>query len=633
MKTSRWKPLWTLCSILCVASFTMITAMAMAQAIEHLRSPSSPDAYINSRAAATDPRVNLAPGLYDAGEAAWGMERIASLPKPPGFASGPGALPDWGSMNTDIAFSGSHLFVGNYDGINIYDIANPARIALISSIFCPGGQGDVSVYDGLLFMSVEGMNGRLDCGAQGFPPPKQSAPIPASQSSLDTQFTLLPSLSSTERMRGIRIFDIHNLSEPRQVADVQTCRGSHTNTLVLDPHDTKDVYLYVSEISNVRPRSELANCVGGEPSIHPATSLFDIDIVKVPLAHPERARVVGSPRIFINFNTGASDGLWQGGDHGPNTQDTESTNGCHDITVFSALGLAAGACMGNGILLDIHDPVHPVRVDAAIDPNFSFWHSATFSNDGTKVLFTDEWGAGQQPHCRATDPMNWGADAIFLLREQKLTLASYYKMPAAQTRLKNCTAHNGSLIPIPGRDTEVQAWYQGGISIVDFTDASHPFEIGYFDRGPVDGERMAMGGEWSAYYYNGYIFGSEIARGVDVFELKPDRYLTQNEIDAASQIHLDHLNVQNQPKIVWPPTPVTARAYIDQLARSQSMPAAAINDLRTVLDATADSSQRRSSRLKEMAHDLELSATRAPTEIDAERMRALARILKIQATR
>jgi hypothetical protein len=229
--------------------------------------------------------------------------------------------------------------------------------------------------------------------------------------------------------------------------------------------------------------------------------------------------------------------------------------------------------------------------------------------------------------------MNWGADAIFLLREQKLTLASYYKMPAAQTRLKNCTAHNGSLIPIPGRDTEVQAWYQGGISIVDFTDASHPFEIGYFDRGPVDGERMAMGGEWSAYYYNGYIFGSEIARGVDVFELKPDRYLTQNEIDAASQIHLDHLNVQNQPKIVWPPTPVTARAYIDQLARSQSMPAATINDLRTVLDVTADSSQRRSSRLKEMAHDLELSATRSPTEIDAERMRALARILKIQATR
>jgi len=593
--------------------------------------------YINPRADAKDPRIGLKPGLYDAGEASFGLERIASLQKPAGFApdlasivlseqsSAMPAVPDYGGVNSDMAFSGSHLFVGNYDGVNIYDISDPTKIRLVSSILCPGGQGDVSVYGHLLFMSVEAMNGRLDCGMGGFPP-ASSVPAPG------MPFSLPPSISSPERIRGIRIFDFSNLSEPRQVADVQTCRGSHTHTLVLDPRDEKNVYLYVSEIANIRPKSELAGCSAGEPSIDPKTSLFSIDIVKVPLAHPELASVAASPHLFIDSRTSRIDGLWMGGYHGDGTQDTQATNGCHDITVYSEIGLAAGACIGNGILLNIRDLLHPVRIDAVVDPNYSFWHSATFSNDGTKVLFTDEWGAGQLPHCRATDPMSWGTDAIFKLQRGKLALASYYKMPAPQTDLENCVAHNGSLIPIPGRDVEVQAWYQGGISIVDFTDAAHPMEIGYFDRGPVNEHLLVLGGEWSAYYYNGFIFGSEIARGGDVFKLVPNHFLTQNEIDAASQVSLVRLNVQNQQHTVWPATVVTARAYLDQLERSDSLPPSTITTIRTALNANGASPRwGQLTQMAALAKDLERIAALTMTPIEGDRMRGLATILRIRA--
>ena len=222
--------------------------------------------------------------------------------------------------------------------------------------------------------------------------------------------------------------------------------------------------------------------------------------------------------------TGNMNGLWKGGNHGDGTQTTSATRGCHDITVYTWLGLAGGACSGNGILLDIKDPAHPKRIDAVTDPNYAFWHSANFSNDGKTVLFTDEWGGGGQPRCRASDPMAWGADAIFsITSDKKLKLDSYYKMPAPQTDKENCVAHNGSMIPVPGRNIEVQSWYQGGVSIMDYTDPTHPFEIGYFDRGPVDDSRPAMGGQWSTYYYNGYIYGSEIARGTDVLKLVPTK--------------------------------------------------------------------------------------------------------------
>jgi len=627
----------------------------------------SPSVYTNPRAGADDPRVGLKAGLYDAGEASFGMERLISLPKPAGFApdlasiaafdaapapppppagtppargpqSGPRA--NYGGTNSDLAFEGPTLFVGNYFGINFYDISNPAKIKLITSVVCPGGQGDVSVYGHLLFMSVEAANGRLDCGTQGFPTPAAATATPppsAGPANADAAAGPRrppPPPPSPDRIKGIRIFDITDISQPKQVAEVQTCRGSHTHTLVIDPKDKDNIYVYISGSAGVRPAEELAGCSGADPDKDPDTALFTIVVIKVPLAHPELAKVVASPRIFTDPETGNMNGLWKGGNHGEGTQTTSMTRGCHDITVRSDLGLAAGACSGNGILLNISDPVHPVRIDAVTDPNYAFWHSANFSNDGTKVLFTDEWGGGGQPRCRATDPMNWGADAIFNLKSDKLTLASYYKMPAPQTELENCVAHNGSLIPIPGRDVEVQSWYQGGVSIVDFTDISHPIEIGYFDRGPVDGTKHAMGGQWSTYWYNGYIYGSEIARGVDVFKLVPNKYITQNEIDAASQVQVAELNVQNQQKFVWPANFVTAKAYIDQLTRNKALDAKRLAALNEAIDKaeTSQSKPKNVTQLRAMAVSLDKDAATAKTPGDAYRMHALAEIMKQSGT-
>jgi hypothetical protein len=398
---------------------------------------------------------------------------------------------------------------------------------------------------------------------------------------------------------------------------------------VIDPKDKENVYIYVSGTGTPRLPEELAGCSGGDQSATADSSLFRIDIIQVPLAHPELAKIVAGPRIFTDAQTGAINGLWKGGKHGEGTQTTSVTDKCHDITVYSALGLAAGACSGNGILLNISDPMHPARIDAVSDPNYAFWHSATFNNDGTKVLFTDEWGGGGQPRCRATDPMNWGADAIFTLSKGKLSLASYYKMPAPQTEMENCVAHNGSLIPIPGRDVFVQAWYQGGVSIMDFTDAGHPFEIAYFDRGPVDDAKRAGGGMWSVYWYNGYIYGSEIARGVDVFKLVPNQFLTQNEIDAANQVHFDELNVQNQPKITWPENFIVARAYLDQLARSNALAAAKVASLRAAIDqADTSHAPKELAQLKTLAAALDKDANAVKTPADAQRMRLLAAIMK-----
>jgi len=626
----------------------------------------NPSVYTNPRTGADDPRVGLKAGLYDAGEASSGLQRIVSLPKPAGFApdlasiaaydaapappppppgtpppeSGPQSGPraNYGGTNSDLAFSGTSLFVGNYSGINFYDISDPAKIKLVTSIVCPGGQGDVSVYGHLLFMSVEAANGRLDCGTRGFPTPAGAAtppPVePATPDAAAGPHRPPPPPPSPDRIKGIRIFDISDLSKPKQVAEVQTCRGSHTHTLVLDPKDKDNVYLYISGSAGVRPAEELAGCSGADPDKDPDTALFTIVVIKVPVAHPELAKIVASPRIFTDPQTGNMNGLWKGGNHGEGTQTTSMTRGCHDITVRSDLGLAAGACSGNGILLNITNPVNPVRVDAVNDPNYAFWHSANFSNDGTKVLFTDEWGGGGQPRCRASDPMNWGADAIFKLNKGKLTLASYYKMPAPQTELENCVAHNGSLIPIPGRDVEVQSWYQGGVSIVDFTDVEHPIEIGYFDRGPVDGIKRAMGGQWSTYWYNGYIYGSEIARGVDVFKLVPNKYLTQNEIDAATQVHVAELNVQNQQKFSWPANFVVAKAYIDQLARDNALAPERVIALNAAI-AKAEAPHSRSkdvAQLRVMAVSLDKDAAAGKTPTDAYRMRALAEIMKRSGT-
>jgi hypothetical protein len=473
---------------------------------------------------------------------------------------------------------------------------------------CPGGQGDVSVYKNLMFMSVEMPNGRIDCGAQGFEPP-----APGSQPQQG------PPAAQKERFRGVRIFDISDIKSPKQVAAVQTCRGSHTHTLVVDPNDKDNVYIYVSGTSFVRQSAELEGCSGEKPDKDPNTALFRIDVIKVPLASPQDAKIVSSPRLFMDPQSGSLAGLSSGATHG--TGKPQPTDQCHDITVYSQIGLAAGACSGNGILIDIKDPANPKRLDAVNDPNYAYWHSASFSNDGKKVVFTDEWGGGLGARCRATDPNQWGADAVFNVEDNKLKFAGYYKLPAAQGISENCVAHNGSLIPIPGRDVEVQAWYQGGISVMDFTDAQHPVEIAYFDRGPIDPNMLVLGGDWSAYWYNGHIYASEIARGLDILELTPTKFLTQNEIDAARTIHLSELNVQNQQRFDWPRTLVVAKAYLDQLERSQALPADQIASVRHAIQSND------TAKLKSLAASVEQSAS-GKSGADATRLTELAEILK-----
>jgi len=633
---------------------------------------------------ANDPRFKLTPGLYDAGEAAMGMQHLLLLKKPDAFQLGvsdpddpkvekivgqlgmgnnkkiPKAahllIAQLAFSNSDLAFEGNHLFQGNFYGVNIYDIADPAKTTLLTSLVCPGGQGDVSVYKNLLFMSVEMPNGRLDCGVQGFPP----EPPPADEDKdkdkasandkdkdqnsaggkdsdksdkddKDKEKKHPIPVAQKDRFRGVRIFDISDISNPKQVAAVQTCRGSHTHTLVVDPNDKDNVYIYVSGTSFVRQPEELTGCSGEKPDKDPNTALFRIDVIKVPVAAPQEAKVVSSPRVFMDPRTGAINGLNNGGTHSKKGMEkAEDTNQCHDITVYSAIGLAAGACSGNGILLDIKDPVHPQRVDAVNDPNYSYWHSASFSNDGSKVVFTDEWGGGLGARCRPNDPNKWGADAIFRLKDDKLTFANYYKLPAAQGDTENCVAHNGSLIPIPGRDIEVQACYQGGVSVMDFTDPANPFEIAYFDRGPIDPKVLVLGGDWSAYWYNGYIYGSEIARGLDVFQLTPTKFLTQNEIDAAKTVQVADLNVQDQQKIEWPAKLIVAKAYLDQLSRSQALPASRIAQFQKAIDKAERSHMSKSdlAKLKGMAPSLEKSAAAAKSPADSKRMHALAGVLE-----
>ena len=544
-----------------------------------------------------DPRVGLAAGFRDAGEAALNMQIVASLPKPAGFfdperpsgislsrlqeiedaASGntpetPDEDEDENSdprpallsfSNTDLLFSGNYMVAGNYHGFNTYDISNARAPRHIGSVVCPGGQGDVSLVGNLLIMSVQEARGRLDCGLQGVPEPV-----------------------SDERVRGIRIFDVSDFTRPTQVAAVQTCRGSHTHTVVSDPTTTSgNIYVYVSGTSAARDDEELAGCSNDSPFEDENSALFRIEVIEIPAQNPAAARIVNRPFIFADPDNGTLAGLWDGGDHGDGTQTTRQTNQCHDITTFPGIGLAAGACSGNGILLDISDPANPERLDQVIDPGFSYWHSATFNNRGDKVIFTDEWGGGGRPRCRAQDPLTWGADAFYDIVDGKLQFRSHYKMSAPQTDTENCVAHNGSLIPVPGRDLFVQAWYQGGVSLVDFTDSMNPVEIAFFDRGPIDEEELITGGYWSTYWYNGHIYGTEISRGLDVFALQSSDYLTENEIAAASLPELNGIvNAQTQQIVKWPAVPVVARAYMDQLQRENRLTTSQAGELSDVLE-------------------------------------------------
>ena len=515
-------------------------------------------------ARSTDPRTSLKGGAGNAQQAIKHLELVSSTPKADGWFN-PRDLGDFDFANSDLAFQKDLVFQGGWHGWQAWDISDPKAPKRRAAMVCQGGQGDPSVFGNLLFMSVEEGNGRVDCGTQGV---------------ADTV--------SAMRFIGVRIFDISNLDAPKQIAAVQTCRGSHTHTLVTDPKDKAHVYVYVQGTSGVRSPNELAGCVQNPDDTN--TALFRIEVIKVPLAAPQDAKIVNMPRIFADAS-GKAAGLWKGGDHGRGTQNTGRTDQCHDITAYPEIGLAAGACSGNGILLDISNPSHPKRIGEVIDPNFAYWHSATFSNDGRTVIFTDEWGGGTQARCRAGDNPRWGADAFYTLgTDRTLTPAGYYKLPAAQGNTENCVAHNGSLIPVPGRDIMAQAWYQGGISVFDFTDPAKPLELAYFDRGPIDPARLTLAGFWSVYWYNGHLIASEIARGLDIFALQPSEFLSQNEIDAAKLITRDEMNAQLQTRIVWPAHFSVARAYVDQLQRGKALSDVRIADIRRAIDTAVRSS-------------------------------------------
>ena len=614
---------------------------------------------------AIDPRVGLRAGVMDAAEASWNMKVVSKTQPPPKFL---------GSMNSDMAFTGNYAIQGNYNGFQIWDISVPSKPVLKTAFYCPASQSDVSVYKNLLFVSGEGNSGRLDCGDQG-----------------------VKDVVSKDRLRGLRIFDITDIANPKYVGNVQTCRGSHTHSVLADPKDTENVYVYISGSAGVRSAEELPGCVNATPDKDANSALFRIEVIKVPLAHPEQAAIVSSPRIFNDLTAPASHGeapediaaaakvaaaakakgaftatilgaeqvlppqftrpmldsivKARNGTGAPTSADSATLRAalpamiakmvgdapsgsgprpgptqCHDITVYPALGIAGGACEGYGLLLDIRNPTNPVRIGAVADSNFSYWHSATFNNDGTKVLFSDEWGGGGGPKCRVTDKKEWGANAIFTIENGQMKFQSYYKLPAAQTAQENCVAHNGSLIPIPGRDVMVQSWYQGGISIFDWTDAKNPKEIAYFDRGPADSTRMSMGGTWSVYWYNGSIVSSEIARGLDIAELTPSEFISQNEIDAAKTVHLDYLNAQGQPKNVWPPSFALARSFVDQLERNKCLSVGRITAVRQALSgAERASGVQRRDALTQTATQLDGDARGS---CDAGKVRMLERAVR-----
>jgi LVIVD repeat-containing protein len=655
-------------------SLSLVLGLVSLAACAHSTSSSQPGAPspADSRSTAApspDPRIGLRAGKMDAAEAVWNLRVLSKTPPSEQFAD---------ETNSDLAFTGHYAIQGSYNGYQVWDITNPSHPTLKDGYVCPASQSDVSVYKNLLFVSGENLSARLDCGTQGV---------------TDTV--------SSERLRGIRIFDISDISHPRNVGNVQTCRGSHTHSLLVDPKDPENVYVYISGSSRVRSPNELPGCTGGMPSKDPNSALFRIEVIKVPLAHPEQAAIVSSPRIFNGLVAPPSHGeapedslaeakeladakaaglftavvpgerevvippehsrmmldslvRARNGTGEPTAADSaalrraipgmvaammaahlaahpepDSGSGptqCHDITLYPAIGLGGGACEGYGLLLDIRDPAHPVRIAAVSDSNFSYWHSATFNNDGTKILFSDEWGGGGQPKCRKTDKREWGADAIFTIAQQKMQFQSYYKLPAPQTPQENCVAHNGSLIPIPGRDVMVQAWYQGGLSVFDWTDAAHPKEIAFFDRGPVDSTKMEGAGYWSTYWYDGVIVGSEITRGLDIFELKPSGFISQNEIDAAKSVHLDYFNTQGQVKLVWPATFSLARAYLDQLERSKGLDAGKISATREALTgAEKASGTKRQEALTQLATRLDGDTAGAG---DPAKVRALAGVAR-----
>jgi hypothetical protein len=561
-----------------------------------------------------DPRDALAPGMRDAAVAQSGMRLVGTVGKPVALDSVQGLS----FINSDIAFKGTLVYQGNFGGFSIWDVKNPKKPVLVSVVPCVTAQGDPSIVGNLLFISAEGGGNRSDCAKGGVKDPQ-------------------------DHMAGVRIYDVSNPKAPRLVKNVQTCKGSHTHTVIPSKADKGILYIYVSGNQNARPAEELAGCNNGTDAADEGNSLFRLDVIKVPLAHPEQAEVVTGARIFTGLDApplsaerSAAVAARQAADTSRATRPRPTgPRNCHDVTAYPALDLLAGACASYGLLVDISNPEKPMRLDAAADTNFSLWHTAVFSNDGSKVVFTDEWGGGLAPNCQATSALEMGGNTTLTIgADRKLTQHAYFKLPSAQSAQENCVSHNGGLVPVPGRDIMVQGWYQGGVDVIDFTDPDHPFEIGYFDRGPVDrpGEkppepylRSTMGGSWGAYWYNGYVYSSELARGLDVLELVPTAQLSANEIAAAKLVTWAEYNPQSQPKITWPAAFPVARAYLDQLARNDGLPAARISAINTSLDAAEKKpGGARKSALTTLAKEVQADAAGAK---DPARVNALANVL------
>jgi hypothetical protein len=452
-------------------------------------------------------------------------------------------------------------------------------------------------------------------------------------------------------MAGVRIYDVSDPTAPRLVKNVQTCKGSHTHTVIPDPRDKGVIYIYVSGNQGARPDSELTGCKEGTDPADTTNSLYRLDVIRVPLAHPEQAEVVTGARIFTGLapapraasrpdrRAARAETAGTPAPAPPPPPPTGPRN-CHDVTAYPAMHLLAGACASYGLLVDISNPLKPVRLDAIADTNFSLWHTAVFSNDGKRVVFTDEWGGGTGPMCQATSMMEMGGNTVLTIGPgHKYTQHAYFKIPTAQTAQENCVSHNGGLIPIPGRDIMVQGWYQGGVSVMDFTDPDHPKELAYFDRGPIDPPpapgadsaataagggrpRGTIGGSWGAYWWNGLIYSSELDRGFDVLELVPSDEISANEIAAAKLVHLAQYNPQSQPKIEWPAAFPVVRAYLDQLVRGNGLSAGRTTAIAHALDAAEKQTPRqRRAPLQALARSVSRDAAGAR---DPGRVRAMA---------
>ena len=596
MEFARWRR---------VAAPTLALALALVPALAAQSYPSG-----------SDPRNGLAPGLHDAGVAANGMRLVSSAPKPAPLDTVRGLT----FVNSDLAFRGNLVYQGNFAGFAIWDVSDPSKPVQLSAVECITSQGDPSIVGNLLFISAEGGGNRKDCAKGGVENP-------------------------ADHMAGVRIYDVSNPRAPRLVKNVETCKGSHTHTVVPSPTEKGVVYIYVSGNQGARPDAELAGCRNGGDPADETNSLYRLDVIKVPLAKPEDAEVVTGARIFTGLGPAPARGgraraprALSGADSAMMAQMAAAgPRNCHDVTAYPAVGLLAGACASYGLLVDISNPEKPIRLDAAADTNFSLWHTAVFSNDGSKVVFTDEWGGGTSPNCQATHPLEMGGNTTLVIgADRKFRQHAYFKIPSAQSPQENCVSHNGSLIPVPGRDIMVQGWYQGGVDVIDFTDADRPFEIAFFDRGPVDAPaadgaavsrtRGTIGGSWGAYWYNGRIYSSEMARGLDILELVPSDQLSANEIAAAKLVRMDEFNPQSQPRIVWPAAFPVVRSYLDQLVPGEGLAATRTTAIARALDAAERrSGAARRSALTRLATQVNADARGAK---DAARVRAMAAAIR-----